>query len=381
MIYLDYNASAPICQEAMDAVISALKNETGNADSRTHTFGMHAQQTVTKARENVAALFGVKPRQVIFTSGATESNNMVFHGIRNRAARLGRPHVVISSIEHKSVLETALHLRQEGYEVTVLDPGEDGRISFEQLKEAVRENTVLVSLMHVNNETGMIQPVEMVGQWLKDSNILFHVDATQSAGKLVPELQNLNYDLLSFSSHKLQGPQGIGGLIIKNHKDFLKEFEPLMYGGHQEQGLRPGTTPIALTAGLGAAAQRALLHWREDREKAKNLKQIVIEEIEKSGVNFKINGNQKFCVDTTLNISFKGVSSEALMIMLKNECAISNGSACTSNDYALSYVLQAMNLPEEQVEEAVRISWGPDTDAEELRKSIIYMCEIVKQFC
>lgn len=375
-LYLDYSASSPISRPVLETVTQVLQTQVGNPDSRTHDFGHSSMQIVKKAREQVASLFGVKPGQVIFTSGATESNNMAILGLRRYASQTGKRHIITSSIEHKAVLESVRALEQEGFEVDFVNPDESGCVSKDEILEKLRDDTLLVSLMHVNNETGIIQPVSELGAELKKRNVLFHVDATQSAGKLVEEIQNLDYDFLSFSAHKFQGPQGIGGLIIKTDGVLV----PILFGGHQEQGLRPGTTPVALCAGLGTAAQEAQNSAEQNQKLLKEMKQDVLQTLSESGVLFTLNGDQDYCVDSMINVCFEGVSSEALMIMLKGVCAISNGSACTSKEYSLSYVLKAMNLPDERVEDSVRISWGPDTDCEELKNAIQQIATTVKMF-
>lgn len=376
MIYLDYNASAPIAKEVLETVVQVMSTQVGNADSRTHEYGADSMALVQKARQSVARLFKVNPDQVIFTSGATESNNLAIQGLREYGLSHGKKHIITSSIEHKSVLETVKAMARDGFEVEIINPDQNGRINPQTILDSVREDTLLVALMHVNNETGIIQPVNILGKELKKRNVFFLIDATQSSGKLVNEIQNLDYDFLSFSAHKLQGPQGIGGLILKNEDP----ISPIMYGGHQERGFRPGTTPVALATGLGKACELALEHHKENLAKIKTLKSTVMGILDESKVKYILNGDPDYCVDSMINISFEGVSSEALMIMLKGVCAISNGSACTSKEYTLSYVLRAMSLPNEQIEDAVRISWGPDTDKEDLKNAIKQICNVVSNF-
>lgn len=351
-----------------------MKTQVGNADSRTHDFGHSSMQIVQKARKQVAELFGVSSEQVIFTSGATESNNMVVLGLKKYATRTGKTHIITSTIEHKSILESVRSLEKEGFSVSYISPNENGSISIADVLREVRDDTLLVSLMHVNNETGIIQPVVELGRALHQLGILFHIDATQSAGKLIDEIQMLDYDFLSFTAHKFQGPQGIGGLIIRREGI----LEPILFGGHQEKGLRPGTVPVALCAGLGQAASAALELKEQNREKVRKLKKSVLDVLTRSEVTYRFNGDQDNCMDSMINVCFDGVSSEALMIMLKGVCAISNGSACTSQEYSLSYVLRAMNLPDERIEDSVRISWGPDTDSNDLIKVIEKVAETVK---
>lgn len=378
-IYLDYNASAPIDGRVLDVMVDVYKNVYGNADSRTHDFGDSARKVVENAREQVAQLLGVDKGEVFFTSGSTESNNIAICGLKSYAEKTGKKHVITSSIEHKAVLETVKSLKEIGFEIDIIDPKEDGRIDADKLLSYVREDTLLVSLMHANNETGVIQPIKEVGDMLADKGILFHVDATQSCGKLVPELREVKYNMLSLSAHKLSGPQGVGALILKKNRYKLPPVKAITYGGQQEYGIRPGTIPVALVAGLGKACEFAELEYESNIRKYQDNKKVVLKAIEESGLNYVINGNQNFCMPNTLNVSFIGVESEALMLSSKQYCGISNGSACTSHDYSPSYVLTAMGLPEERISSAIRISWGVNTNKEELRKQIEELLNVARE--
>ncbi len=242
----------------------------------------------------------------------------------------------------------------------------------------VRTDTLLVSLMHVNNETGVIQPVKEIGDALSKKNVLFHMDATQSCAKLIPELQNIKYNMLSLSAHKFSGPQGIGALVLRKKCYKLPPIRAVTYGGQQEYGIRPGTIPVALVAGLGKACELAEQEYEVNMRKYKENKEIVLKLIQNSGLKYQINGNQNFCVPNTLNISFQGIESEALMLLSKQYCGISNGSACTSHEYRPSYVLTAMGLDKERISSAIRISWGTKTDANELTKKISELIEVAK---
>ena len=232
--------------------------------------------------------------------------------------------------------------------------------------------------MHANNETGVIQPIDKIGEALADRDILFHVDATQSCGKLVEELKNIRYNMLSLSAHKFNGPQGIGALILKKKKYKLPPVKAISYGGQQEHGIRPGTIPVALTAGLGKACEIANEEYKENYNHCVDIKHAVIELIDGSGIDYVINGDQEHCMPNTLNVSFIGVESEALMLSSKQYCGISNGSACTSNDYSPSYVLTAMKLDAERISSAIRISWGIYTDKGELINELTSLLEVAK---
>lgn len=377
-IYLDFNSSAPIDERVLDYMIDIYRSSYGNADSRTHTFGDAARQVVESARKQVASILAIRSDEVFFTSGATESNNIAIQGIREYAAQSGKKHIITSTIEHKAVLETVKHLEKEGYDVTWIDPEIDGRVSAEKIKSSVRDDTLLVSLMHVNNETGIIQPIQEIGEFCSERKVFFHVDATQSFGKLVDELRETKYDMLSMSAHKICGPQGVGALILRKKRYKLPLVKGIMFGGQQEHGIRPGTIPVALVAGLGKACEIAECEYLQQRDTNQRIKTMLLDILSQSGLKYSINGAQEYCVATTLNLSIEGVSSEALMLSTKQFCGISNGSACNSNSYAPSYVLSAMGIPVNQIESAIRISWGADTNKEELQQQFSNMLEVAK---
>lgn len=357
-VYLDYNASAPIDERVLDVMIDVYKNVIGNADSRTHNFGENARKIVEAAREHVALLLGVNTGEVFFTSGATESNNIAIQGLIEYANETGKKHIITTEIEHKSVLDTCKFMQQKGFEVDFIAPDQSGRIKESDLFDKIREDTLLVSVMHANNETGIIQPVKEIGDILSEKGILFHIDATQTCGKLVPEIRELKYNMLSLSAHKLSGPQGIGALILRRKRYKLPPVKQIVFGGHQERGIRPGTIPVALVAGLGKACQLASMEYQKNIQNCRSIKECVVTLLNRSGVPYSINGSQDFCMDNTLNISIKGVESEALMLLTKDFCGISNGSACTSSDYKQSYVLTSMGLEGEHISQAIRLSWG-----------------------
>lgn len=379
-IYLDYNASAPIDERVLGEMIDIYKNAYGNADSRTHDYGENARKIVDIARERVSTLLGVEKGEVFFTSGSTESNNIAIRGLKDYAISTGKKHIITSAIEHKAVLSTIRSLEEEGFDIDIVEPNEDGRISLESLVDRLRGDTLLVSLMHANNETGVIQPVKELGEVLAEKDILFHTDATQTCGKLVPELREIKYNMLSLSAHKLSGPQGVGALILKKKRYKLPPVKAIMYGGQQEHGIRPGTTPVALTAGLGKACELAGLEYQDNYSALVAIKEIVLDLIEKSGIEYRINGNQDFCMPNTINVSFRGVESEALMLSSKQYCGISNGSACTSHDYSPSYVLTAMGLDSDRISEAIRISWGAKTDKNEIKRELSELLKVAKGF-
>ena len=379
-VYLDYNASAPVDGRVIDYMVEVYRNNIGNADSRTHNYGENARNIVEEARKKVASLIGVTADEVFFTSGATESNNIAIQGLREYAIETGRKHIVTTAIEHKAVLETVRALEKEGFVVDIVKPDLSGRVNADDILSKIKKETLLVSIMHVNNETGIIQPVKEIGEALQEKEVLFHIDATQSCGKLVDEIRELKYNMLSFSAHKLMGPQGIGVLVLKKKKYKLPPVKNIMYGGQQEKGIRPGTLPVALIAGCGKACEIAEDEYKKNNKIVFDIKKAIQKEIDESGISYTINGNQEFCVDNTINICFEGVSSEALMLSSKMFCGVSNGSACTSKSYSPSYVLVAMGVPEEQIECSIRISWGANTDIEEAIEGVKALLSTALQF-
>lgn len=375
--YFDYNASTPIDERVLEKMIQVYRNGYGNADSRTHVYGENARKILENAREQVALLLNLGKEEVFFTSGATESNNMVLLGLEKYAKKTGKNHVITTSIEHKSVLEAVGELEKRGFEIDYLNPAQSGRVCTEQVINALKQNTLLVTMAHANNETGIIQPVCEIGEALEKREILFHIDATQTCGKLVEELRGCSYNFLSFSAHKLYGPQGIGALVMRKKDYQYPPVAPIMFGGGQERGMRPGTVPVALAAGLGEACRICREEWKSYSEQDEELRKAIFTELEASGVKYVINGDTEFCMKNTLNVSFEGVNSEALMIASRACCSISNGSACTAKDYNTSYVLKAMGLSEERMKSAVRLSWGRGSDSVADFRELL---KIVKQF-
>lgn len=370
-VYLDYNASAPIDARVLTRMVEVYQEHYGNADSRTHLFGADAKEIVSSARKTIAGLLGIDSMDLFFTSGATESNNMAVLGLLDYALETGQNHFVTTAIEHKSVIEAMKYLERKGCSVDFVAPDESGRVSSETILSRVTEKTLLVSMMHVNSETGIIQPVEEVGAALEGTSAYFHVDATQSFGKLNDTLRYTKYDMLSIAAHKLGGPQGVGGLVLQRNRVYQRPpVTPLMHGGQQERGYRPGTTPVALVAGFALAAELCDTEAMERMSRCRQIKKDFLSAI--SSLDYLINGEQHYCLPTTVNISFKGVDAEALLLAIKSSYAFSNGSACNSGSHTPSYVLSAMGLPEDRIDEAVRISWSHDTnvDFSDLVKSI-----------
>lgn len=362
-IYLDYNASAPVDPRVLDRMIDVYRFHYGNADSRTHIFGMDAKEIVNESRKTIADILEVDSTDVIFTSGSTESNNMAIVGLLEYALETGRNHFITTSIEHKSVLEAMKYLQRKGCVVDFVSPDKSGRIKTEQILRLVTEKTLLVSMMHVNSETGIIQPIEEVGEALAGTKTYFHIDGTQGFGKLNDTLRNTKYNMLSITAHKLGGPQGIGALILRRDKNYHRPpVKPLLFGGPQERGFRPGTTPVALVAGFGMAAGLCDQEAPERMKKCQEIKKSFLNEI--APLNYAINGAPQYCLPNTINISFSGVDAESYFVALKEEYAFSNGSACNSGGHIPSYVLMAMGFDEKRISEAIRISWDADVKAD-----------------
>lgn len=377
-VYLDFNSSAPIDGRVLDYMVDIYKNTVGNADSRTHDFGDNARKVVENARSQVAILLDINKDEVFFTSGATESNNIAIQGLKEYGLREGKKHIITTSIEHKAVLESVKAMEKDGFEVNFLDPDFSGRVSAKAVLDAVRDDTLLVSVMHVNNESGIIQPIHEIGDVLEEKGVLFHIDATQSFGKLVDELQTVKYNMLSMSAHKIGGPQGVGALVLRKHRYKLPPVKPIMYGGQQEHGIRPGTIPVALVGGLGKACEIAQIEHKQKQDKCRKIKNVLVDELKDSGLKYRFNGDQNYCIPSTMNLCIDGVSSEALMISSKQYCSVSNGSACNSNSYKPSYVLTAMGIPEEQINNSIRISWGAEESIDEISSSFINLLQVAK---
>lgn len=374
-IYLDYNASTPLDQRVLDVMVDVYQNKYGNADSRTHDFGENARSTVESARKQVAELLAVNKDEVFFTSGATESNNIIILGLQEYADKTSKKHIITTSIEHKAVLEPLHQLEKHGFDITYIDPDSSGRINTDKLLSKVRNDTLLVSVMHANNETGIIQPIDIIGEELSKTETFFHVDAAQSFGKLVDELKNIKYNFLSASAHKMYGPQGVGVLVLKKNRYKMPPVKSIMYGGSQERGVRPGTIPTALIAGLDKACEIASKEHSSYFMKYQDNKKFILDALKSSSIDYNINGNLEYSMPNTLNVSFNGVNSEALMLATRQFCAVSNGSACNSSSYKPSYVLSAMGLSLDRIESAIRISWGIDNKG---LNNFVKMIEIAK---
>lgn len=372
--YLDVAATTRVDPRVADVVLHWMTADFGNAGSRTHEYGTRAKKAVKEARTFLAGTVGAKVEEVIFTSGATESNNIALLGIAPHGEKHQRRHIITSAIEHKAVVEPLLHLQSKGFEVDFLEPGPSGRITTEAVLEKLRPDTLLVSLMHVNNETGVIQPVAELAEELRETPTYFHVDAAQGYGKL-PEDLKAPIDLISISGHKVGAPKGVGALVTRRRGWDKVPLEPIMFGGGQERKLRPGTLPVPLIMGFYEAAkvfQETRGNWERE---ARDMRERILTALGKT--RFKVNGDADHSVPHILNVTFDGLNAEALIVRLKSQVAVATGSACTSASYTPSHVLTAMGLPEDVAANGLRFSWFPsqvlDFDPEELAEIVARM--------
>lgn len=362
-VYLDCNATTPVEPSVASLVMRFLEKDFGNAASPIHDYGLFARAAVEHARMLVGKVVGARPDEVIFTSGATEGNNLAILGLIDAGQKSRRRHVITTSIEHKAVLEPLEEMSRKGFEVELLPVRPDGRFSPERLAEALRPDTLLVSTMHVNNETGVLQPLAEAAEALAGHDALWHVDAAQGYGKEIEHLGNRRIDMISVSGHKIYGPKGIGALIVRKRDGRFPPVQPLFFGGGQEQGLRPGTLPVPLIAGLGEAAKLALRDINVRRATCRAFRQQVRNAL--AQVNAEQNGDEDWTLPHSINVSLPGISSDQAINALKRVIAVSSTSACTSHTRTPSHVLNAMGRSPSQVESSLRLSWchmTPDVD-------------------
>ena len=354
--YLDSNATTPMEPEVLDVVTHYLTNDFGNAGSQSHERGAVAKRAVTTAREQVARVVDCDSTEVLFTSGATESNNLAILGLADWAKSEGRTHIVTTAIEHKAVLEPVNWLAEQGFDIDVVPVDATGLVRASDIEKVIRHETSLVSVIQVNNETGVKQMLDDIGYIMRKSFAMLHVDAAQGFGKCLDSLRNQRIDLISVSGHKIYGPKGVGALIARRRNFKRPPLKPLMLGGGQERGLRPGTLAVPLIAGLGKAAELALRDIEERTRLNRKNQEAAIKAFSQLGA--QINGDPDHLIANTLNVSIPGLNSEAAMVALKGVAELSNGSACTSSSYEPSHVLTAMGLDEDRVAGALRFSWS-----------------------
>ena len=362
-IYFDYSATTPVDKRVADKMIDCLTMEGnfGNAASRSHAYGWNAEKAIDEARANVAALINADSREIVFTSGATESDNLAIKGAAHFYHKKGK-HIVTCKTEHKAVLDSCRQLEREGYEVTYLDPEENGLIDIEKFKAALRDDTILVSIMHVNNEIGVIQDIKAIGEITRARKIMFHVDAAQSAGKVPIDMQELKVDFMSFSAHKIYGPKGIGALYVSRKP--RARLEAQMHGGGHERGMRSGTLATHQIVGIGEAFRLAKEELASDNERIRMLRDRLLNGL-KDIEEVYINGDIEQRVPHNLNISFNFVEGESLIMALK-DLAVSSGSACTSASLEPSYVLRALGRSDELAHSSIRFTLGRFSTEEEV---------------
>jgi cysteine desulfurase len=360
-IYLDYSATTPVDPRVAEKMMPYLTAQFGNPASRSHQLGWEAEKAVEEARTQVAALVNANPKEIVWTSGATESDNLAIKGVAHFYHKKGK-HIVTSKTEHKAVLDTCRQLEREGFEVTYLAPEPNGLIDLKKLETAIRDDTTLVSLMHVNNEIGVISDIAEIGEMTRARQVLFHVDAAQSAGKVPIDLQKMKVDLMSFSAHKIYGPKGIGALYVRRKPRVRLEAQ--MHGGGHERGMRSGTLPTHQIVGMGSAFRIAKEEMVSENERMTQLRDRLwagLKDIEEVYVN----GDLEHRIAGNLNLSFNFVEGESLMMALK-DLAVSSGSACTSASLEPSYVLRAIGRNDELAHSSIRFTLGRFTTEEEI---------------
>jgi cysteine desulfurase len=376
-IYIDNNATTPVDPRVVSAMLPYFTEIFGNAASRNHSFGWKAQEAVDEARKQVADLIGATSREIVFTSGATESDNLAIKGVAQRYADKGN-HIITCLTEHKAVIDTCKFLEDSGFEVTWLEPDSDGRVSAQQVADAITDSTILISIMAANNETGVLHPISEIGQVAKDRGVLFHTDATQAIGKIPINVLTDNIDLLSLSGHKIHGPKGIGALYVRRRDPHVRLAIQIHGGGHENK-MRSGTLNVPGIVGLGKACQIALAEMEEESPRLKAIRDRLEEGI-CSGLDYvKRNGSAEARLPNTLNLSFAFVEGEAVMLKVREFLAVSSGSACTSASLEPSFVLKAMHVPDDLAQTSIRFSLGRFNDMAEIDFIIEKVIDAVKE--
>jgi cysteine desulfurase len=374
-VYLDHAATTPVDKRVAAAMSECLTRDGNfaNPASRGHIFGWRAEDAVETARQEIAACFGADPREIVFTSGATESNNLALKGFMENLEP--GAHLITSLVEHKSVLDNAINLESRGYRVSYLEPSEDGSVDPDSVRSALTADTRLVSLMHVNNETGAINDIDAIAGICRENNIAFHVDAAQSAGKLPIDLQRTAVDLMSFSAHKIYGPKGVGALFIRRREGLT--IQPQMLGGGHERGFRSGTLATHQIAGMAKAFVLACETRAEDQQRIASLRQALLSGL-RTVEEIQLHGSESKGLPGIVNVTFRHLDGETLLMALK-DIAVSTGSACTSATIEPSYVLTAMGVSADDAQSAIRFSLGRETTAEEIDFVVTHVCDVVQR--
>ena len=365
-IYLDYQATTPTDPRVVEAMLPYFSEKFGNPHSSNHRFGWEAEEAVKKGRAQIASIINANPKEIIFTSGATESNNLALKGVAH-FYKDKKNHIITCITEHKCVLDTCRHLEQEGFDVTYLHVNNNGLIDLDDLKAAIGEKTAIVSIMSVNNEIGVIQPIKEIGAICRERKVFFHTDAAQAVGKIPLDVEDMNIDLMSISGHKIYGPMGIGALFVRRRPRV--RLQALIHGGGQERGMRSGTLPTPLCVGLGEACAIAEREMSAETERLYKLRQRFHEGITKHLSEIYLNGDFEQRIPGNLNYSFAYVEGEGLMMGIK-ELAVSSGSACTSASLEPSYVLRALGVEDDLAHTSLRIGFGRFTTEEEVDYAI-----------
>jgi len=376
--YLDYNATTPVFPETAEVIKKYLIDEFGNAGSRTHTSGSNAKSAVLEARKTIANYVDGDISEVVFTSGATESNNIALFGLLDHAKKSDKNHIISTQIEHKAILDPLEKIKDLGFEVSLVKPNSEGRISCEDILNEIKDTTFLVSCMHANNETGAINDINEIASSIKDKDarIYFHSDCSQTFGKTDLDLTSKNVDMISFSGHKFHGPKGIGGLVIRKHEGISIPLKPIMFGGGQERGIRPGTLPVHLIAGISHALSECIQLQHEWTQQCIHIKKTAINAFK--SLDHKVHGGtDEKTLPNTLSISFGDIDAEALILVLRDIAEISTGSACTSESYTPSHVLISMGLSEDDANKVVRLSWGKDSNPLVFEKMAKTISEVI----
>jgi len=375
-IYMDNHATTPLDPRVLEAMMPYLTGIFGNAASRNHSFGWEAEKAVEKAREQVAKLIGATAKEVIFTSGATESNNLAIKGIAEMYRERGN-HIITQVTEHKAVLDTCKKLEKMGYRVTYLPVGADGLIDLEDLKRAIDDKTILVSIMYANNEIGVIQPVREIGAICREKGVLFHTDAVQAVGKIPVDVQKDNIDVLSLSAHKIYGPKGVGALYVRRRNPRVQISEQINGGGH-ERGMRSGTLNVPGIVGLGAACEIAMNEMEAEAKRETELRDYLKSKFENALDFVHVNGNMDHHLPGNLNMSFVYVEGESLLMGI-NDVAVSSGSACTSATLEPSYVLKALGLGDDVAHSSIRFGLGRFNNKAEVDYVADKIIDVVKK--
>lgn len=374
-VYLDNNATTKVDPRVLDAMIPYFTEDFGNAASRNHPFGWKAEEGVDYAREQIAALIGANEKEIIFTSGATESNNLALKGVFEMYAEKGR-HIITAVTEHKAILDTCKHLEKQGAEITYLHPAENGLLTIAQVEEAIRPDTILVTIMFGNNEIGVLQPIREIAALCKKHGVLFHSDATQAVGKIPVDVVADNIDLMSFTAHKMYGPKGIGVLYVRRKNPRVKVTAQMDGGGH-ERGMRSGTLNVPGIVGLGKAAELARLEMDSDTQRIIKMRDRLENALLTMEESY-LNGSKEHRLPHTTNISFKYVEGEGLMMAIK-DIAVSSGSACTSASLEPSYVLKSLGLDDELAHSSLRFGLSRYTTDEEIDFTIKCVTDAVNR--